>query len=64
MLVLSIVIHYDMVCLTTVLIDYNKKNSAMHIFCKIAKFYHIKLMDFHCLPVRQRSLNFSLLGIL
>ena len=40
-----------------------KKSSAVHIFCKLAKFLHIKLMDFHCLPVRQRSLNFNLLSI-
>ena len=41
-------------------------NSAVHIFCKLAKFHRISdvLMDFHCLPVRQRSLNFNLLGIL
>ena len=40
-------------------------NSAVHTFCKLAKFYHITdvLMDFHCLPVRQRSLNSNLSGL-
>ena len=69
MFVLIIVIHYNMGCLTTVSIDYKKlMNSAVQVFCKHAKFNHISdvLMDFHCLPDRQRSLNSKLLilGIL
>ena len=67
MFALIIVIHYHMVCLTTVSKDYQKlMNSAVHNFCKLAKFLHISdvLMDFHCLPVCQRSLNFILLDIL
>ena len=64
MFVLIIVIHYNMSCLTTVSIDYKKlMNSAVQVFCKLAKFNHSSnvLMDFHCLPVRQRSLNSKLL---
>ena len=39
-------------------------NSPMHIFDKLAKFDITEvIMDFHCLPVRQRSLNFKLLCI-
>ena len=67
MFVLITVIHYYMVCLTTVSIDYKQiMNSAVHIFCKLPKFHHISdvLMDCHCLPVRQRSFNLNLLGIL
>ena len=69
MFVLNIVIHYYMVCLITVTIDYNEKkimNSAVHIFCRLPKFHHISdvLINFHWLPVRQRSLNYNLLSIL
>ena len=42
MFVLITVILYYMVCLTTVSMDYKKiMNSAVHIFCKLAKFRHI-----------------------
>ena len=67
MFVLIIVILYYMVCLTTVSIDYKIiMNSAVHIFCKLAKFRHIsdEFMDFNCLPVRHLSLIFNLLCIL
>ena len=67
MFVLIIVIHYYMVCLTTVSIDSKIiLNSAVHIFFKLVKFHNISdvLMECHCLPVRQRGLNSNLLGIL
>ena len=65
MFALIIVIHYYMVCLTTVSIGYKTNNEQRcAYFCKLAKFHHISdvLMDCHCLPVRQQSLNFTLLG--
>ena len=66
MLVLIIVIYYYMDCLLTISIDYKKKimNSDVSVFCSLPKLHHISdvLMDFHWFPVRQRSLNFNLLG--
>ena len=58
-----------MVCLTTVS-KYNQKimNFAVYIFFVnllnliISLMYHV-LVDFHCLPVRQRSLNYNLSGL-
>ena len=71
MFVLIIVIHYYMVCLNTVSIDYKQimnTSTALCIFFRLHKFHHINdvLMDFHWLPVCQRSLNATcnLIGIL
>ena len=65
MFVLIIVIHYYMVCLITVSIDYKKikMNSAVHIYCRLPKFHHITdvLMDFNWLPVPLRGLSSNLL---
>ena len=68
MFVLIVVIYYYIVCLITISIDYKKiMNSVdVSVFCRLHKFHHIGdvLMDFHWFPVRQRSLNSNLLGIL
>ena len=67
MFVLIVVIYYYMVCLIIISNDYKKiMNSDVRVFCRLPQFHHISvvLMDFHWFPVRQRSLNFNLLGIL
>ena len=61
MFVLIIIIHYYMVCLDTVSIDYKQimnTSTALCIFFRLPKFHHTNnvLMDFHWLPVRKRSL--------